>query len=63
MHDFYSLALRACIKKIYIKPRKITQDLWASCALKRKQKVATNLLRFIRPSVPVVSKFKNFFLL
>lgn len=37
MRDFYSLALRVCIKKIYIKPRKITEDLWASCALKRKK--------------------------
>lgn len=59
MHDFYSLALRACIKKIYIKPRKITKDLRASCALKRKKKAATNLLRCSRLSGPVSENFKN----
>lgn len=57
MHDFYSLALRACIKKIYIKPRKITEDLWASCALKRKKRVATNLLRYSKLSGPISSRF------
>ena len=62
MHDFYSLALRACIKKIYIKPRKITQDLRASCALKRKKKIATNLLRFSRLSGLVFSTFSECFL-
>lgn len=37
MRDFYSLALRVYIKKIYIKPKKVTEDLWASCALKKKK--------------------------
>lgn len=60
-HDFYSLASESLYQKnIYIKPRKITEDLWASCALKTgrgKKMVATNLLRHSTLSGPVFLNF------